>query len=603
MLNRRQMLAGSAAGAGFAAPPAHAQSSSVARLYDEMFEAILTTSPTSASSIGFDKGARAPLKWKLDDRSAASRMNVFKPIADALPRLKAVDRKSLSGVEVSQYDTVLWSAERAADAGAFAYGGVDSYNYPVPYVVSQLTGAYQTIPDFLDSSHTIATRDDCDAYLARLQAFAKNVTDETDRARADARRGVIPPDFILDKTLKQLNALAADKGAGSGLAASLARRATEQKLDGDWGAQAAKIVDGPLAQALSAQIALLTEHRVKASHDAGIGRLPEAAAYYEMALRFHTTTRLTPDEAHKVGLQQVAELTAQLEALLQARGLTQGTVGARLTAFGKQPDQLFPNTEPGRQELLSYLETLMKTVRDQTPKMFGVNPKAGMLIRRVPPAIEIGAPRGYAESGTADGVRPGTFYINLRDTAEWPRWTLPTLTYHESVPGHLFQGAVLLERANAPNLFKMLNFTAYGEGWGLYAEQLGDEMGLYDAYPEGRIGFLQSFLYRAARIVIDTGLHTKGWSREQAIAYKIDNVGLPPGAAENEIDRYCVWPGQACGYKIGHTEIERLRTIAKTTLAGRFDLKSFNDTVLLAGAMPLAVLERVVDDWTAARKA
>ncbi len=602
MLSRRQLLATAAAGATLTASKAIAQAPpvpGVAKLYDDIFESVLRVSPTTATSLGFDKGPRAAYKWSLGDKSAAGRMDVFKPLTDALPRLKAIDRKTLKGVEVSQYDTVLWSAERAAEASAFAYGGVDSYDYPVPYVLSQLTGAYQAVPDFLDNDHTIETKDDCDAYLARLEDFAKIIGQQTDRARADAGRGVLPPDFILDKALNQLSALAAQKGETSGLADSLARRA--KGIPGDWAARAAKVVDGPIARALDAQIALLKDHRAKAGHAAGIGGLPDAAAYYEMALRFHTTTRLTPAEAHELGLTQVAELTAQLEPLLKARGLTQGSVGARLTAFGKQPDQLFPNTDAGRQEILSYLETLRKAALDATPGMFNVQPKTGMLIRRVPPSIELGAPRGYAQSGTADGVRPGTFYINLRDTTDWPRWTLPTLTYHESVPGHLFQGAVLLEHAKAPMLFKVLGFTAYGEGWGLYAEQLGDEMGLYEAYPEGRIGFLQSFLYRAARIVLDTGIHSKGWSREKATAYMIETVGLPPPAAENEIDRYCVWPGQACGYKIGHTEIDRLRSKARATLAGRFDLKSFNDTVLLAGPMPLAVLERIVGDWTAAK--
>jgi len=380
------------------------------------------------------------------------------------------------------------------------------------------------------------------------------------------------------------------------------RRAAEKGLGNDWDAKAAAIVDGPVAQALAGQIALLTEQRRTAVHEATVSRQPTTAAFYEYALRFHTTTNLTPDAAHKIGLEQVADLTARLDPLLKAQGLTQGTVAARLDAFAKDPAQFYPNTDAGRQALLAELNRQMAAVKASAPKMFNTIPKGGMEIRRVPPAIEIGAPRGYAESGSLDGTRPGTYYINLRDTTEWAKWALPTLTYHEAVPGHLFHGALVQEAGASPMLFKNIGFTAYGEGWGLYAEQLGDELGMYDAYPAGRIGWLQSFLYRAARIVLDTGIHGKGWGREQAIAYMRDTVGLPLGAAENEIDRYVVWPGQACGYKIGHTEIDRLRSKAKAALGPKFDIKGFHDAVLLGGSLPLAVLERVVDQWTVSQR-
>ncbi|MDP3853226.1 DUF885 family protein [Phenylobacterium sp.] len=607
MLNRRDVLAAAVGVLTLGAGAAHAKTGPEAAkaraLYDDIFESILRVSPTTASGLGFDTGARAALKSRLDDRSPAGRMSVFQPLIDARPRLATIDRKALSGREASEYDTVAWLADRDAEAVAFPYGGVDSYDYPVPYVVSQLTGAYQKIPDFLDSKHVIETRADAEAYLARLMAFAQNIRDETGRVRADAARGVAAPDFVLDKALTQLKSLASQKGEGSGLAASLGRRAAEKDLGTDWAAKAAPIVDGPLAAALADQIALLNEQRRTAVHEAGVSRLPDGAHYYDLGLRYHTTTNLSPADAHRVGLAQVAELSARADLLLRAQGLTAGTVGARLTAFGKDPSQLYPNTDAGRASLLADLNTTMETVRARAPKVFRTLPKAGMEIRRVPPAIELGAPRGYAEGGTLDGSRPGAFYINLRNTSDWPKWSLPSLTYHESVPGHLFQGAVLLEAPGAPLLLKTMGFTAYGEGWGLYAEQLGDELGLYDAYPAGKIGYLQSFLYRAARIVLDTGMHSQGWSREKAVAYMIDTVGLPVGAAENEIDRYVVWPGQACGYKIGHTEIDRLRTKARTALGAKFDIAAFHDLVLLGGAMPLAVLERVVDDWTRQRLA
>lgn len=611
MLDRRQMLAASisamglgAFGRAVAAPgeildPALAHAH---RIYDAIFEAMLVADPLNASGLGLDKGPRAALKSRVGDRSNAGRMGSFQPLIDARGVLKTIDGAKLPGRGPTEHATVTWYADQCAEAARFQFVGVDSYDYPVPYVISQLTGAYQKVPDALDTKHVIETKADCEAYLARLTDFATALRDETVRAKANAALGVSPPDFIIDKALAQLRSLASQRGETSGLAASLGRRAAAEGLGTDWAARAAAIVDGPVAAGLAEQIALLTEQRRAATHDATVSRQMITAAYYEFALRFHTTTKLDPATAHQIGLDQVADLTAQLDRLLRAQGLTQGSVGARLTAFAKDASQLFPNTDAGRAALLADLNRMMADVKARAPRVFNRMPQAGMEIRRVPPAIELGAPRGYAESGSLDGSRPGTFYINLRDTSDWAKWALPTLTHHEAVPGHLFQGALLLEAGESPMLFKNMGFTAYGEGWGLYAEQLGDELGMYDDNPAGKIGYLQSFLYRAARIVLDTGIHAQGWSREKAVAYMLETVGLPQGAAENEIDRYVVWPGQACGYKIGHTEIDRLRSKAKTALGGRFDLKGFHDVVLLGGAVPLTILEQVVDAWTDSRR-
>ena len=607
MLDRRRLLAASASVAGLAfAPAARAQSApqqKALKLYDELFEAMLKANPLNASSLGLDSGPRAALKSRVGDRSLTGRMGQLQPVIDALPQIKALGGAGFTGRDHTQYETLVWYAEHCAEAARFDFVGVGGYNYPVPYVISQLTGSYQEVPDALDTSHVIETKADCEAYLARLEDFARALRDETARARTGGEQGLAPPDFIIDKTLSQLQALAAQRGQTSGLAASLGRRAAAKGLGTDWAARAAAIVDGPIAQGLAGQIALLAEQRRTATHEATVSRQMIHAAYYEFALRFHTTTRLDAMSAHEIGLAQVADLTARLDPLLKSQGLTQGSVGARLTAFAADPAQLFPNTDAGREALLAHLNHLLADVKVASAPAFTTMPRGGMEIRRVPPAIELGAPRGYAQSGSLDGTRPGAFYINLRDTADWAKWALPTLTYHEAVPGHLFQGALLLEAGEAPLLFKNFGLTAYDEGWGLYAEQLADELGMYADYPAGKIGYLQSFLYRAARIVLDTGIHAKGWSREQAIAYMLETVGLPRGAAENEIDRYVVWPGQACGYKVGHTEIDRIRTKAKAALGSRFDIKGFHDAVLLGGATPLTVLERVVDEWTVSRKA
>jgi uncharacterized protein (DUF885 family) len=299
----------------------------------------------------------------------------------------------------------------------------------------------------------------------------------------------------------------------------------------------------------------------------------------------------------------VAELSAEADPLLRAEGLAQGGVGARLAQFGKLERYLYPNTDAGRAELMADLNRQMEAIRMRMPEYFATIPRSPMEVKRVPPAIELGAPRGYAQGPSLDGSRPGAYYINLQDTRIWPKWALPTLTYHESIPGHLWQGSTVIENEEIPLLLRNIGIPAYGEGWGLYSEQLADEIGMYRDFPAGRIGMLQSFLYRAARIVVDTGMHAKGWSRERAIAYFAENVGLAPAAAESEIDRYIVWPGQAASYKIGHNEFVRLREEAKAKLGPRFDIKSFHDVVLRNGDMPLEILGTLVANWTRERMA
>jgi uncharacterized protein (DUF885 family) len=614
--NRRQFLLGSAATGAFlssgCAPMARpggvssGDAAAAARaIYESTFEQLLTVSPELATSLGLDTGARAALKGRLSDSSYASRFGGGEAILAGAEALRRIDRRALTGRDRAWYDTALWFGERARDARAFSYGGFGGY--PIPYVLSQLTGSYQSVPDFLDSVHLIETEADAQAYLDRLDAFHRNVEQEVERARADAGRGVIPPDFIIDKTLAQTRLLRAERatqqgerGAQAGLVSSLARRTREKNIAGDWVGRAGRIVNGPLAAALDKQIDLLNELRGRAGSTAGIGqRAPDGAAFYQAALRYHTSTNLTPDEAHNIGLEQVREVSSQAEALLRREGLTEGSVGARLRALGQQERFQYPNTDAGRTQIIADLNAHMTRVRSRMPEVFSAStiPTSGMEIRRVPPAIEAGAPRGYAQGGSLDGTRPGAFYINLVNTSIWPKWALPTLNHHESVPGHLWQGAIVNSAEGIPLLHRSLGIPAFGEGWGLYAESLADEIGVYNNDPLGRLGMLQSFLYRAARIVMDTGMHSKGWTRDRTIQYFIDTVGLDPISATSEVERYVVWPGQATSYKLGHNEILRIRAEARQRLGARFDLKAFHDLVLLSGDMPLEVLAGMAREW------
>jgi uncharacterized protein (DUF885 family) len=605
--DRRQFLLGSAAATGAlalggcAGLAPRSDSAAARSLYDSIFEGMLRAAPEMATGLGLDTGERAFLKSRLGDASPAGKMGPYQPLLDHLPQLRQIDRGQLQGRERAWLDTVLWLGERMSEAATVPYGGIGGYNYPIPYVLSQLTGAYQSVPDFLDSQHRIETREDAQAYVTRLEEFARVINQEVDHTRTDAARGVVPPSYILDKALTQTRTLREERGAESSLVRSLVRRTRERNIAGDWGTQAAAIVDGRLAAALDRQIGVLTEMRRGADRDPAAGRLPDGERFYALALRFHTSTSLSPEEAHQIGLRQVEEISAEADPLLRREGLTRGSVGARLTELGRQQRWLYPNTDAGREQLIADLNRQIEAVRARMPEYFNTIPRSPMQVKRVPPAIELGAPRGYAQGPSLDGSRPGAFYINLRDTGMWPRWALPTLTYHESVPGHLWQGSTVLENEAIPLLHRNIGIPAYGEGWGLYAEQLAEEIGEYAAFPQGRIGRLQSFLYRAARVVMDTGMHAKGWERDRTIRYFIDTVGLDPGAAESEVDRYIVWPGQACSYKIGHNEFVRLREQARARLGDRFDLKGFHDAVLLNGDMPLEILASVVAEWTQSR--
>lgn len=605
LLNRRTMLTSSAAVAVSACTTMGRKGTGLSdgaaararALYDRIFGEMLVASPETATSLGLDTGERAYLKSRLSDASPAGKLGFYAPLARALPELESISRDSLTGRDRGWLDTARWFANRSRETASIPYGAIGGYAYPVPYVISQLTGAYQSVPDFLSSQHTVETAADAEAYLARLEQLHRNIDLNVEAARRDAAQGVIPPAILVEKALAQTRSLREEDGSGSGLVRALVRKTIEKRIAGSWQERAARIVDGPIAAALDRQIALLEGWQGSASAAPGVLRLPEGERFYAQALRFHTSTGLGAAEIHQIGLDQVAELNAQAEPLLRKEGLTEGPVGQRIAELGKMEKHLFANDDAGRDRLLASIREDLDRLRARMPEMFATIPTTGMEVRRVPQAIELGSPGAYAESGSVDGSRPGVYYINLASTASWPRWSLPTLTSHEGIPGHLWQGATLLPQQDIPLLFRTLGIPAFGEGWGLYAETLRDELGFYDADPLGRIGMIQSFLFRAARLVVDTGMHALGWSRERAIRYFIDTVGREQLSSEREIDRYIAWPGQATAYKIGHNEMLRIREATRRRLGDRFNIKSYHDLVLLSGDMPLEVLSALASDW------
>jgi uncharacterized protein (DUF885 family) len=609
MLDRRAVLMTGAATAALAATgnalaaaapkAANSEAAKMNAMFDAFMDEVIDQAPEFATSLGIDKGDRAYQKFMVSDRSWAQ-VEFFKRMnTDQLGRLKTINRAKLTGMDTVNYDVVLYGLEQQEDDNKrFQYGGGGVGS---PYVISQLTGSYQQAPDFLDSQHSIEVKDDADAYLARLSEFATVLDQEREVAEHDVAMNVVPPDFVLTRALDQMTKLRDMPAAKSPMVDSVARRAKEKKIDGDYGKTATRLLEQRVYPALDRQIAFLKGLQPKAVHDAGVWRLPDGPAYYAASLEAATTTKMKPEEVHQLGLDVVKDHTAKIDALMQANGLTGGTVGERLRQMYNDPKFRYENTDAGKEKLLADLNVKVQAIRAKLPATFGVLPKADLLIKRVPKYTEAGAPGGYYNNAALDGSRPGTYYINLRDTAEVPSWTLPTLTYHEGIPGHHLQISISQE-SPLPLIRKVGGFTAYVEGWALYSEQLAGEMGMYEGDPWGKIGQLHDSMFRGVRLVVDSGMHAMKWSREQAVKYYVDTLGDQEASAVTEIERYCVWPGQACSYMVGKLMFLRLRDRAKAALGAKFDIRKFHDTVLLSGALPLDVLEKVVDDYIAAAK-
>ncbi|MEO5865834.1 MAG: DUF885 family protein [Sphingomonas sp.] len=602
MLNRRDALkAGAATGAMLAVPGIASAAAGathdpqLAALFDVLFAEGLQLRPEGATQLGLDTGVNADLRAKLSDVSETGRARQRALTASQIKRLEAVNRAALSPIDRLNYDVVLYSRRAAADADRFDYAGG-------PYVITQQNGAYQQVPDFLDTKHPVATTGDADAYLARLSAFAGQLDANTTRFVRDDKAGVLPPDFLLDLTITQLSKLQVP-ASQSRLVQSLATRAVAKGLGDGYGAKAAALYDAQVRPALARQLAAVKAARGHATHDAGVWKLKDGDAYYRMSLKNATTTRLSPEEVHKFGIDQAAAITARMDGIMRKQGMTTGSVGDRLKAVHDLPGQVFANTDAGKADAIAYCNGRLAAIRERLPRVFKRIPPYSFEVRRVPPETEAGAASAFSQAPSLDGKRPGLVYFNFQDSGEWPKFMLPTVIYHEGLPGHQFEGGLALSNTDLPLIRKASGFSGYGEGWALYAEQLADEIGMYDDDPLGQLGYLKEQLFRAHRCIIDTGLHHYRWSREKAIDLFVTAQGETPGFATREIDRYCVNPGQACSYKLGHSTFVGIREKAKKVLGAKFDIKDYHEAMLAGGRLPLEILQAQGDAWIAARHA
>ncbi|WP_213980093.1 DUF885 family protein [Sphingomonas sp. dw_22] len=597
--DRRQLLLGAGATLALSALPARAAPAADAdALIARIAETFLTDYPETATTLGVDKDGRAPLKHRLTDRSIKGQRRIAEHLRGALADIAKLDLKVLDPAMRTHIDVVQASYGNALEGFAFGYGDVAVGGWRnSPYVVVQNVGAFLDTPRMLDSDHQIATPEDGEAYLDRLESYAEQLDGETERLKIAAAKGVTAPDFLLDKCLKQIRLARGGNPAGWDVVTSVANRTAG--MEGDFGERAWLLAKDKVGPALDRQIKELERHRARANANPGVWKFKDGDAYYAWALRAGTTTTMTPEEVHQMGLDQLKAIQAEMDTILKAEGYSQGSVGARMTALGKDPRFTFPDNDEGRAQIVALLNDRIADIRKRMPDAFHTLVKGNVEVKRLPLAEEPGAPGAYGGPGTIDGSVPGRLWINLRSTGIWTKYSLPDLAYHESIPGHVWQGEYTFKM---PLIRSLLQFNAYSEGWALYAEQLADELGVYAASPAGKLGYLQSLGFRACRLVVDTGLHAKRWTREQAIRWFVEANGSTEDEVQGEVDRYCSWPGQACGYKVGQSEINRLRERAKGALGERYDFKAFNDAVVLGGNVPMTVLGHIVDRYVAERK-
>lgn len=579
-----------------ASPPASGGVATAEALLDGMAWRLLEAAPEQATSLGLDTGMHAGLRHRLGDRSPAGIVRLATLLREDLARIAALDTATMDKNTRTSLDVVRSAYQVALDGMALPYGDVAVGGWRnTPYVVIQNVGAYLDLPRFLDGDHPLREAGDAEAYLSRLGQFPAQLDGELDRLRSAAGQGLIAPAFLLDKAIAAMRQSIADAGSNGGdLVLSLTRRT--QVIPGPWETRARAIVADAVIPALQRQLDELERQRGQATQDAGLWARPHGDAFYAWALRASTTTRLSPDDVHARGKEELAALHVRMDPILRDLGYASGTVGERMAALGRDPRFTFAPDDSGRAEILALMHRKIDFIRTRLPLAFRDLVPGRMEIRRLPLAEEAGAPNAYGGAGSIDGSIPGKVFVNLGDTARHSRFSVPDLVFHEGIPGHVWQGEYALRQ---PLIRSILAFNAYSEGWALYAEQLADELGAYDDDPVGRLGYLQSLAFRACRMVVDTGLHAKRWTREQAIDWFVTANGSGRAEVASEVDRYCSWPGQACGYKMGHSEIVAQRARAQHALGSRYDLRDFNQAVVSGGNVPLDVLGIMVDRYIA----
>lgn len=572
---------------------------SIGLFYGKVFAKFALRSPETLSYLRILPSWLDFYSDDLGDASPAEEELGAQMVKENLATLHRYDRASLDREGQLSYDVLENFLSTQVDGDAFR-----GYGFPV----NQMQGIQSALPSFMTDAHPIASRHDARNYIARLNKFPRKFAQVIEGLDVYEAKGIVPPQFTVEKVIQQMqgfrgvpaqqNALYVDfKGKLDKLPAATLDAATRAELLS--GAETA------IAQSVYPAYQRLIDHFVallpKAQGNYGAWHLPNGDAYYAWCIRQHTTTQLSAEQIHQIGLDEVARIGAQMDEILREQGLSEGSIGDRVRQLSADPAQLYPDTEGGRIAIIADYQSILDEVNQGLDSAFDKRPKLGVEVRPVPTFSEATAPGAYYSGGSFDGTRPGVFYANLRKIEETPKFGMRTLAYHEGIPGHHFQISIAQEIQGVPFFRRVLPFTAYAEGWALYAERLAWEMG-FEKQPLDNLGRLVAEMMRAVRLVVDTGIHAKHWTREEAIAYMLANTGMGETEVTAEIERYFVDPGQALAYKIGMLKILELRERARSELGDKFDLKQFHDQVLGHGSLPLDLLERVIDEWIAGKK-
>ncbi len=571
--------------------------------------AILRAVPELATSLGVGEAvAGEGFAGRLGDYSPLARAEAASLNDRFLRELREVDRGALTGTAAVTFDVLENAYEAAARRNQFEFGGPAVIASSGPYIVTQLSGPHIDLPRLLLTEQPLETAEDARAYLARLEEMGRALGETAEAILLDAEGGVVPPRFALEGAARSIEGLTEAPPAEHPLASRL-----REALSGMEGltpeertglaAEAERVLAETVYPAYGSLRETLLSLTEAAGEDAGVWRLDQGEAFYAHALRGYGASDMTPSDIHELGLAEVERISAEMDAILDELGVEGETAGLRFAKLADDPGMVYPNDDPSKEALLATLREQVDAINVKAPDWFGTLPPQPVEVRRIPTYEQDSAPGGYYTGPSLDGSRPGIYWINLKDTADWPRYTLKTLTYHEAVPGHHFQIALQQDVGDMPLVRNMLFLSEFGEGWALYAEKVADEMGMYEDDPLGQLGRLQSELFRAARLVVDTGLHDKRWTREEAIAWMTRTTGETEASVTREIERYSVWPGQATSYKLGQLKILELRDRAREALGDAFDIRAFHDEILLDGSVPLPVLEEKVEAWIERQRA
>ena len=566
-------------------------------MLDRIAYEMLGHEPGRATGLGVDTGDYADWRGTFGTPGLDGQKAYKATLERLLDEARAYPRTSLTPDQQVGFDVVESAFSKAVEGMNLPYGDVAVGSWRnAPYLIIQNVGAYLDMPRFFDSTQPLRDAADIEYYLGRLSEVPAVLNGELERVKEARAFGVVPPDFLLDKAIDQMRTTLKDAMEGGALVAPLKASDLETAAAAQ---QADTIVKQQIAPALEAQLAELYALRKVAKSSPGMWAQPDGERWYSWATSASTTTSLSPDEIHRQGLDELAELHGRMDPILKEIGYTKGSVGERMQALSDDPRYKFAEGDPGRKEIFDFIWERINWIKAQMPRAFNTLVDPNMEVRRLPLAEEPGAPGAYGGAGSKDGSIPGRFWINLRTTDLHRKYDLADLTFHESIPGHVWEG----EYSNRlPLIRSILAFGAFSEGWALYGEQLADELGAYDDFKVGRLGYLQSLAFRACRLVVDTGLHSKRWSCDQARQFFVVENGSKPDEVASEVDRYCSWPGQACSYKIGHSEIVRQRLRAEAELGSAYDFKAFNTAVILGGNAPLDVVEKTVSRHIAGAK-